>query len=77
MHTNKHLKKELEMLIVGGKPICKRRISDIFEESTLRLIFVEEEDILKENRIKRYDLYCRPQEMEVHGEIVDFMTIVY
>ena len=60
MHTKQHLKKELAMLVIGGKLRRKRIISDIFEESTLRLTFVEKEDILNRKLGQRYDLYCRP-----------------
>ncbi len=78
MHIKHHLrKKELEMLVIGGKSHHKRIISNTFEDSLLRLIFVEKNEALKKKSIKLYDLYCMPKETEENGKIINYMTIIY
>ena len=70
-------KTELEMLVITEKPHLKRRISEILEESTLRFIFVEKNEMLKKKLLKSPDLYCMPGEMEENGKTINYMTIIY
>ena len=49
----------------------------ISEESTLRFIFVEKNEMLKKKLLKSPDLYCMPGEMEENGKTINYMTIIY